>query len=237
MASTSSKSIFWCGARDCAPFLLVICPFGMLFGVVATEAGLSVFETLTFSIMVIAGAAQFTAIQLIEENAPTAVIIVSALAVNLRMAMYSASLTPHIGKARLWQRALIAYLTMDQSYAMSIVDYEKHPTRPLAHKIAYFFGCVLPLAPMWYLFTLIGALVGKSIPPAFALDFAMPITFLAMIAPMLRTPPHVVAAGVAVITALLLVPVPYNLGLLISGLVGMIAGAQTELWLEKRTAP
>ena len=68
-----------------------------------------------FSLVVIAGAAQFTALQLLQEEAPTVIVLISALAVNLRMAMYSASLTPYIGSAPLWQRAFAAYLTVDQS--------------------------------------------------------------------------------------------------------------------------
>ena len=91
--------------RDGAPFILVIVPFSLLFGVVATEAGLNVLETMSFSVLVIAGAAQFTALQLLTDGAPTLIALVSALAVNLRMAMYSASLTPWIGEATLGQRA------------------------------------------------------------------------------------------------------------------------------------
>ena len=71
MISTSVKSAYKQGFRDGAPFILVIVPFSMLFGVLATEAGLSIFETLSFSVVVIAGAAQFTALQLMGEDAPT----------------------------------------------------------------------------------------------------------------------------------------------------------------------
>ncbi|WP_150120932.1 AzlC family ABC transporter permease, partial [Sulfitobacter sp. HI0040] len=78
-------SAYFKGVADGAPFILVIIPFSTLFGIIATEAGLSVFETLSFSVVVIAGAAQFTALQLMQENAPTAIVLASALAVNLRM--------------------------------------------------------------------------------------------------------------------------------------------------------
>lgn len=236
MASSSIKSAYWKGFRDSTPFIVVIIPFSILFGVVATEAGLSVFETLTFSIVVIAGAAQFTALQLMNENAPTVVVLASALAVNLRMAMYSASLTPHLGAAPMWQRAILAYFTVDQSYALSIEEYEKSPRMTMPQKVAYFMGTVSPICPNWYFFTLVGALVGKSIPPEMALDFAVPITFLAMIGPMLRTGAHVVAALTSVALALIFAWVPYNLGLMIAGLGGMMAGAQVELLAERRAA-
>ncbi|MEQ9694189.1 AzlC family ABC transporter permease [Shimia sp. SDUM112013] len=235
MASSSVKSAYWKGVRNGMPFVLVVSPFALLFGVVATEAGLNVFETMAFSVVVIAGAAQFTALQLMNENAPTIVVLASALAVNLRMAMYSASLTPYIGAAPMWQRAWAAYFTVDQAYALSIIEYETHPKMTVPERIAYFFGVVTPICPNWYLFTLVGALVGKSIPPELALDFAVPITFLAMIGPMLRTGAHVAAAMVSVALALGFAWVPYNLGLMIAGIGGMITGAQVELWTERKT--
>ncbi len=234
MASSSIKSAYWKGFRDSTPFIVVIIPFSTLFGVLATEAGLTVFETMTFSIVVIAGAAQFTALQLMNENAPTIVVLASALAVNLRMAMYSASLTPFLGAAPMWQRAVMAYFTVDQSYALSVLEFENKPKMPMPERVAYFFGTVSPVCPNWYLFTLVGALVGQSIPQELALDFAVPITFLAMIGPMLRTGAHVAAALVSVVLALCFAWVPYNLGLMVAGLGGMMAGAQVELWATRR---
>lgn len=236
MPTQTTKSIYWQGVRDGAPFILVIVPFSLLFGVVATEAGLNVLETMSFSVLVIAGAAQFTALQLLTDGAPTLIALVSALAVNLRMAMYSASLTPWIGEATLGQRAIAAYFTVDQSYACAIVAFEQNPGWGIRQRLAYFFGVVTPICPLWYLFTLIGALVGTSIPQGLALDFALPITFLAMIGPMLRTPAHVLAALVSVVTALIFAVLPYNLGLLVAGVAGMMTGAQAELWFEQRKA-
>jgi 4-azaleucine resistance transporter AzlC len=234
MSDTTRSSAFWKGFRDGLPFLLVIVPFGLLFGVVATEAGLNVLETLSFSIVVIAGAAQFTAVQLLSESAPTLVVLASALAVNLRMAMYSASLTPHIGGASLWKRAVVAYFTVDQSYACSVATFEKNPDWSIGAKLSYFFGVVTPGCPFWYLATLVGALMGNAIPPEFALDFAVPITFLALIAPMLHTAAHRAAALTSVVLALVFNGLPFNLGLMVAGIGAMMVGAQVELWTTRK---
>lgn len=241
MSTTTPKTqparpAFWRGCADSAPFLLVVGPFAVLFGVLATEAGLNVTETMAFSIAVIAGAAQFTALQLMVEDAPTLIILASALAVNLRMAMYSASLTPYLGAAPLWQRAFLSYFILDQSYACSIVEFEKRPQLSISERLAYFAGTSMPIVPAWYIFTYAGAVLGTQIPEAWALDFALPITFLALVAPMLRTPAHVVAALVSIVVSLLMAWVPYSLGLLIAGLVAMIAGAQTELYFDRKNA-
>lgn len=234
MASYWDRSTFWRGFRDGLPFVLVVGPFGMLFGVVATEAGLPLEQVMSFSIVVIAGAAQFTALQLMADNAPTIVVIASALAVNLRMAMYSASMTPHLGGLPAWRRALVAYSLVDQSYALSVMEYEKRPEMTLAQKTSYFAGVIAPVLPNWYVATLVGALVGQSIPDSFALDFAVPITFLAMIGPMLRTKAHVAAAMVSVICALLFAFLPWNLGLIVAGIAGMVTGAFVELRTENK---
>ncbi|MFP7674778.1 AzlC family ABC transporter permease [Marivita sp. S0852] len=231
MAGDHIMSSYWRGLRDGLPFLFVVGPFGMLFGVLGTEAGLSIYETLAFSVVVIAGAAQFTALQLLTENAPTLVVIASALAVNMRMAMYSASITPHLGALPLWKRGIVAYFLVDQTYAASMIHYEKTPEQTIHEKFAYFLGVMTPICPPWYIVTLLGAVLGESIPPSLGLDFALPIAFIAMIGPLLRTPAHRAAALAATILALGFAWVPYNLGLIIAGIGGMIAGAQTEVRL------
>ncbi|MBM9593330.1 AzlC family ABC transporter permease [Roseitranquillus sediminis] len=235
MSSTTKKS-FLRGVRDGAPFLLVVGPFALLFGVVATEAGLSVVETMGFSILVIAGASQFTAVQLMVDQAPTVMVLAAALAVNLRMAMYSASLTPHLGRAGIWTRALVSYFNVDQTYALAIARYEREPAAPVRDKIAYFFGTAAPVCPFWYVFTLVGALGGEAIPPGLALDFALPITFLALIAPMLKSLAHVAAALTSAIVALALAWLPSGLSLLIAAGTAMTVGALVEMWQERQSA-
>ena len=79
-----------------------------------------------------------------------------------------------------------------------------------------------PIIPLWFGFTIVGAVLGTRVPESWALDFAIPIAFLAMIAPMFRTLAHVVAALVAVVASLVFVFVPYSLGLIIAGICGYL---------------
>jgi len=236
MIRSNPKSFVWQGARDGAPFVLVVVPFALLFGVVATEAGLDLAEVMGMSVLVIAGAAQFAALQQMVADTPIVMILATALAVNLRMAMYSASLTPHLGAAPLWQRAAAAYLMVDQSYMLSIAKFETEPDLTLSERLRYYFGTMLLIGPAWYGASLVGALVGKAIPPEFALDFAVPITFLAMIAPMLRSLAHVAAAGTSVGLALLLAGLPYGTGLLVAAAAAMVVGAGVEVILGRARA-
>lgn len=233
-AKTPAKSAYWAGVRDGTPFILMAGPFALLFGVIATDAGLTLAQAMGFTVLVIAGAAQFAAVQLMVENASIAFVLLAALAVNLRMAMYSASLVPYLGSAPLWKRACIAYLNFDQTYITSVARYEARPEMTAQDRLAYFFGVATPITPLWFGMTLVGILAGKAIPEAWALDFIMPIMFLAMVAPMMKSVAHIAAAGMSVIVALSLVGLPAGTGLLITAVAAMVTGAVVEMWMERR---
>jgi predicted branched-subunit amino acid permease len=189
-----------------------------------------------FTVLVIAGASQFTALQLMADGAPTLIVVASALAVNLRMAMYSAALAPHLGPAPLWQRALIAYMNVDQTYALAVQRYEAAPPLSVAAKVAFFFGTATPVIPLWCVATVAGVLAGTAVPPELGLDFIVPVTFLAIVAPALRTLAHVGAAVSSVLVMLLVAGLPWNLGLLAAGLSGMVVGAEIERRMSLRAA-
>lgn len=228
MSSTTAKSALRQGFLAGAPFIVMAIPFAMLFGVIATEAGLSIAQAMGFSFVVIAGASQFTAVTLMEDSAPVWLVLLAALAVNLRMAMYSASLQPYLGDAPLWKRALAAYMNLDQSYAVSIQKFEANPGMTTPECYAYFFGSCIPLVPLWFLFTWVGALVGARIPDWLPLDYAMPILFLALVAPMIRTRAHLAAALTSAIFALAFASLPSGLGLILAAILAMMVGAEIE---------
>lgn len=235
MKPSTKKSAFIRGMVAALPFIIVVVPFAMLFGVAATEAGLPISQVMGFTVLVIAGASQFTALQFMIENAPVLVVLASALAVNLRMAMYSAAITPLLGDQPLWKRAFLSYILVDQTYNLAVLDYDARPDQSIAERTAFFVGCAVPILPMWIGFTWVGAALGGTIPPEYSLDFAMPIAFLAMVAPALRTVAHMAAAATSAILALSLGFVPLNLGLLIAALIAMMVGAEIERRLELNT--
>jgi predicted branched-subunit amino acid permease len=228
MTAATVKSVYLRGVRAGAPFVIVVVPFSLLFGVAATDAGLTLGQAMGFTVLVIAGASQFAALQMMVDQAGIAFVLLAALAVNLRMAMYSAALVPHIGAAPLWQRACVAYLLFDQTYLASVKAYEEEPDLTLRQKVAFFFGVATPITPVWCAMTAVGVSVGATIPEAAALDFALPITFLAMVAPMLRTSAHLAAAATSVVVALALSGLPSGFGLLIAAACAMAVGVLVE---------
>ena len=221
MTVTTTKSAYWAGVRDGLPFIVMVVPFALLFGVVGIEAGLSMAQTMSFSVLVIAGASQFAALQLMLENAAIGFVLLAALAVNLRMAMYSAALAPHLGGAPFWQRALVGYLNFDQSYMA------------LPAKVAYFLGVALVISPLWCVFTYIGARLGATVPADIEIAFILPIAFLSMVAPMLKSLAHVAAAFVSIIVAISLAGLPAGSGLLIAAVCAMLTGVVVESWMER----
>ncbi len=228
MSSTTRKSAFVEGILAGVPFTFIGVPFAMLFGILATEAGLNVAEVVAMSVLVIAGAAQFTAVQLMIEAAPVWAVLTAALAVNLRMAMYSASLQPYLGSAPLWQRALVSYLNVDASYALGILEYEARPERPVQEKVMFFFGTMLFVTPIWFGGSFLGAVAGEALPENLSLEFVMPILFLGLVGPMLKTLAHLGAALTSVVVALSLTWLPSGIDVLIAGLAAMIVGAEIE---------
>lgn len=223
-----SRAAFLRGVRHGLPLVVVVVPFAALFGLLASEAGLRLYEILIFSTVVFAGASQFAALQMLQDHVPLLIILVTALAINLRMLMYSVALTPYLGAAGIRMRALMAFLLVDQSFALSIAEYEKRPDLTVDERASYFLGTTVPIMIAWLAAISAGALLGRAIPPEYSLDFALPITFLAMAGPMLRTMPHVFACAVSVAVTLALYWMPFGTGLLVGAAVGMAAGALAE---------
>ena len=228
------SAAFLRGVRAALPFVIVMGPFGMLFGVASADAGLNLFETAAFSLTVFAGAAQFAALQLMQDQAPLIVILATSLAVNLRLLMYSVALAPEFGGASVGVRAALAYFLVDQVFVVTQAEIARRPGQTLQEKTAFYFGAVLPVAGLWFAASFFGAVAGQAIPPEYALDFAVPITFLAMIAPMLRSVPHLAAAVASVAGTLGFSALPYGTGLLVAAVLAMGAGVTVEIFRERR---
>lgn len=219
------------GARDMLPMLLGAMPFGIIFGSLAGAAGLSPWQTIGMSLLVFAGSAQFIAISLLGAGTGLTVLLLTTLVVNLRHALYSASLQPfvrHLPKR--WRMPLAFWLT-DEAYAVVLHRYTDADSSP--HKHWYFLGAALAMYLNWQLCTLVGVLFGQSVPNlgAWGLDFAMLATFIGIVVPMLRNCPQIAAALVAGAVALACHGLPYKLGLLAAAFSGIVVG----VLLERRT--
>lgn len=223
------RSELLAGVRAELPILLGVLPFGMVYGATARDVGLPVAETLAMSSVVFAGSAQFVIVQLLEVAAPWLIIATTAILVNLRHVLYSASLAPYMQHLPLRWKLPLAYLLTDEAYAVSITHYADART-PLAPKHWYFLGAGLALWGTWNLSTLAGILLGEAIPPAWSLDFSIPLTFLALVIPAVTDRASRATVATAGVLVLLLAWLPFKLGLILATLAGIAAG----VWLEGR---
>src|SRR5512135_1841596 len=220
-----SKNL-WAGVRAELPLLIGVFPFGLIYGVLALSSGLSVPAAQMMSSIVFAGSAQFITAQLVHEAAPGFVLILTIAIFNLRHMLYSASLAPYLESLSMRWKVLLSYLLTDEAYAPSVIHYEKQGITPTGHW--FLFGAGLSLWLTWQVSTAIGIFLGSAVPESWSLDFALPLTFIAMVMPVLKNRPSILAALSAGIVALLANSLPYKLGLILAALVGIAVGTLLE---------
>ncbi len=229
-APAPRRTEFFAGVRSQAPLLLGVAPFGMAYGAYAVNAGLQAGLAQAMSAIVFGGASQFVAVRLIANDVPGAIIVLTTLLVNMRHMLYSAALGPYTDHlARRW-RWLLAYLLTDEAYATSITRYRRGAASAHAHW--FFLGTGVALWATWQVTTAIGVLVGAAVPESWSLDFALPLTFLAILMPTLRNRPAVAAAAVAGLVAVAGFRWPYGTGLLSAMLAGMAVGVASDVALS-----
>jgi 4-azaleucine resistance transporter AzlC len=222
---SSRRGSFLDGARTVAPVMVGIAPFGLVAGAAAVRVGLSGLHAVGLSVLVFAGASQLAAIELFGENAPVVMVVVTVLVINLRMTMYSASLAPYLQAFSTRWRAAMAYLLTDQAYALSVAEFRADES---VDRKWYYLGTALSLWVVWQICTVIGVVVGARVPESLPLEFAVPLTFLAILVPTITDSPSAVAAAVGGTIAVLGADLPLNLGLITGGIVGVIAGLVVE---------
>jgi len=217
---------FWAGVRAEVPLLIGVFPFGMIYGALALNAGLSKPVSQMMSSIVFAGSAQFVTAQLVHDAAPGFVIVLTIAVVNLRHMLYSASLAPYLASVSTRWKILLSYLLTDEAYAPTIIRYEKDGITPFSHW--FLFGAGLSLWSTWQASTAFGIFLGTAIPESWSLDFALPLTFIAMVIPVLKGRPYIAAALSAGLVALVAYSLPFKLGLILAALVGIVVGTFLE---------
>src|SRR5512133_3329137 len=198
--SEQSKN-FWAGVRAELPLLIGVFPFGLIYGVLALSSGLTPSAAQMMSSIVFAGSSQFIAAQLVHEAAPGLVIILTIAVVTLRHMLYSASLAPYLESLSMRWKVLLSYLLTDEAYAPTVIHYEEEGVTSYSHWFYLAAGFSLWLT--WQVSTALGIFLGSAIPESWPLAFALPLTFIAMVVPVLKTRPAVASALSAGLTALL----------------------------------
>ena len=219
-----SKHIeFYLGVREVAPILIGVIPFGITFGVLGAEYGFTAVQTFLMSSIIFAGASQVAFIQLASTGTVPLIIILSVGIINLRHVLYSAAISRYLAGLPVKWKIPLSYLLTDQAFAVTIKHMENEGESEFSHY--YLLGSGITLWLAWQASTLIGILLGKTIPEELNLGFAIPLVFLALIAPeIVKHKSHALSALSAGAAAVILHDLPSNLWIIFSSGIGLAVG-------------
>lgn len=226
-APQNGSAQFWLGFRMFIPVAISIASYGVVWGVLAGQAGLSLTEVALMSGLVFAGASQFVALDMwTPGNLPIVSIVIAVGIINLRMMLMSATLKPLVAHLS-WPKALGAmFFVSDEQWAMTMAEVRKG-----RGTVSFLLGTGVLSWFSWMASTVLGRALGAFIddPTKYGLDFAFTATFLALLLGMWRgrgdLVPWLVGALVAIATAQL---VEGNWYIITGGLAGSLAGAVAE---------
>ena len=232
---SNSTTAAFAGLRDTIPLTVGTTPFAIIFGTLVVSAGLPPEAALALSTIVFAGSAQFISITLIGGGAALPVIWLTTFVVNLRHALYSATVQPVTKSWPLPWRVLGAFWLTDECFA---VFERRMQAAGAADSLPYYLGSAVSFYLNWVAWTAVGAYLGNLIPgvATLGLDFAMVATFAAIIAPQLKALTPVVVAATAGAVALLAQGLPYKLGLMLAALAGVVVGVLLDGWRRRLAA-
>jgi len=230
----SHAAEFWLGVRQELPLQLGVIPFGLVFGVLGMASGLTGLQTILLSSILFGGASQVVFAQLWAAGVPPLVVGGSVGVVNLRHVLYSASMAQYLKHLPLGWRILLGYLLTDEAYAVSIKRFQDGPQTP--HQHYHLLGTGVTLWVAWQLSTIAGVIAGTTIPDAWSLSFAIPLTFIALVAPSIHLRADLVACLVAALLSLLCQPLPWKSWIIVAAFGGIAAGWLTHYLTTKNNA-
>lgn len=220
------------GARRGALAILPIVPgtvaFGLVYGFLAGQKGLSLLEIGLTSGLVFAGAAQLVALELWVQPLPVAALVTSVLIVNLRHLLMGPVLLPWLAPLRPWQAYGSLYLLVDESWGVSVVE-----QRAGGRDAAFLAGAG---GMIWLCFvgaSLLGRLAGdiSALIAGWGVDYLTTAFFVALLAGFWRgrgdLATWLTAAAVAV-AARQLLPGTWHI------LLGALAGSLLGAWAQTR---
>src|SRR5690606_21426169 len=234
--SEAAPSDFWEGARLSLPVIVASAPFALLFGAIAVDNGLSVFEAFLMSAAVFGGASQMVGIELFGQHVAPWLIVLSIFAVNFRHVLYSATIGRHLAHWPVFQQALAYFILTDPQYA--IAESKAESGRKVG--FAFYMGAALPVYVSWNILTALGAFFGRMIPDTHALgiDFLLPIYFFGLVMGFRKRAlwlPVVAASAAASIVAYKVVGSPWHVS--IGALAGVLFAALMPLSGKEKQQP
>ena len=189
------------GALAAAPFIAGVAPFGMAYAVSSMAAGFSPLETFLFSVLACSGSAQMASIGISASGSGPGAIVLTTLGLSLRHVLYGLSLSTWLPRRSRPPTPLLAAAVFDEGFGLA--------TREAAEgrgSAGYLFGANGLLYLTWVLATLAGVVLGQLLPDpeTIGLDVIFPLSFLALLLPLIRSWREATVAVAAAVAALTL---------------------------------
>ena len=218
--------IFKQGVFEELPLQLGVFPFGIIYGVMAIETGLSPLQAFLMSSIIFGGASQIVFLQLLSSGSTIGIIVTSVGAINSRHFLYSLSMLEFLKSLSLKWRIFLGYLLTDEAYAVSIRKFMNEPNKQFIH--FHLLGSGITLFLSWQLSTLTGIFLGGDLPEFLDLQFIIPLTFIAIIIPMIKSISTLFVVTSSGFTALICKNLDINFWIILSACAGIISGVLTS---------
>ena len=181
---TDYRKQFWFGMRDLLPLVYGVLPFGLIAGATGVSLGMSPEMVMGMTVLFFAGSAQLAAYSLIQDNASFVIILLTAVVVNLRFAIYSATFASLLGPLKKRYRLSLAYMLSDQVYGLCSMPEQIQKSTP--EWIWYPTGVSIAMLVSWMISVILGVALGAGIRSHWSLEFTIPLAFLAMLVSTIR---------------------------------------------------
>ena len=204
------------------PLQLGVFPFGIAYGILGIEVGLTNIQTFLLSIIIFAGVSQIVFAQLFSTFTPNFMIIGTIGIVNLRHILYGVSLSSYLKKLSLKWRMILSYLITDEAFAISYKRFSEEKKTKYMH--FHLLGSGITLWTSWQISTLIGIFIGPSIPNSLNLEYVIPLSFIAIVVVSINTKIKLIVFIMSALFSILLRDLPWNLWIINSALISIIIG-------------
>ena len=167
------------GIVDVSPLMIPVFPFGIIYGVIGMELGLSAYMTFGMSIIIFGGASQIVLLQLFSGGASSLVTITSVGAVNSRHLLYGAVFSEYLSHLKLTWKLILSYVLIDQAFAVSNTYFKNNKKNNYKHY--HLLGAGFTCWTVWQISTALGIVLGSVVPEELGLSFTISLTFLALL--------------------------------------------------------
>jgi len=228
LPSAHARRAAWAGMRTALPLLIATAVWGFVTGIAMVKAGISTGMAVLMSLVVYAGSAQLVALPLLMVGAPLWMIFVAAMTINARFMVFGAAIYSYFRTLPVGRRLITGYFSSDVSFVLFMSRFGDAKRRGTRFQHWYYAGMIAPTWLIWQIPSIVGIYAGDVVPESWSLGFAATLALLAILVPLIKGRPMLVAIGVAGVIAWVGQLLPLGSGLLAAVLAGIAAGVLLE---------